>query len=248
MGVVAKGPLLVTEKESSASFLFGAIEHGWLGVAARAVAIVFFTSAFEPKTARLDKRGLVIVAVIGAALFAAVYDTLPEHVSGGNDGYYLLTCAAMALAWVLSAIGFAGVARAGGGAAAWIAMGLSIAQLPLMVFGIVLSEKTQDLKGSIGSVMIFGLLAIGLAGVSAPAMGARLARGFAGIVALSGLFGTLVSFALVIGAGFLHVRDPFHPLHDYAVPIVGDAAVAWAASLAYLVAPPVSSFGDKVAA
>jgi hypothetical protein len=240
LAVLAKGPLRVTEDASSASIVFGAIETGWLGVAVRVVAITFLAAAFDAKMARLDKRGLVVVAVIGAALFAATYDGMPVRAGGNNEGANLLSGASMALALVLSAIGFAGVARAGGGVGSWIAMALSIAQLPLLVYGLALSDKMQSLRAPIAAVLFFELLAIGVAGVTAPAMGARTARGAAGIVALSALFGTLLAFSLLLGGsiGFLHTRDPFGPLERFAFPIAGHAAVAWAASLAYLVAPP----------
>jgi hypothetical protein len=255
MSVIAKGPLLVTDKDSSATLVLSAIERGWFGVAARAVAIVFFASAFEPKSVSLSggeasplgKRGLVIVAVIGAALFTATYDTLPEHVSGASEGYTVLMVASMALAWVLSAIGFAGVARAGGGTGAWVAMALAIVQVPVLLVGLALMDRSQSLRDPLGAVMGFGLLAIGVAGVTAPGVGARAARGFAGILALTALFGTLLTLAGFLGAAMNLVhgaRAPGATLHMYAIPIVGHAAVAWAASLAYLVAPP----SDRVAA
>jgi hypothetical protein len=246
MGVIAKGPLLLTDKDSSASLLFGAVEHGWIGVASRACAIVFLASALEPTSERIEKRGLVIVAVIGAALFAATYDTLPQHISGTTEGFSILMVASMALAWVLSAIGFAGVARAGGGKGAWAAMALAIVQVPALLVGLALMDKTRSMLDPLGAVMLFGLLAIGIAGVSAPAMGARVARGFAGVLALASLFGTLATLALTLGAALniVHARETAGPLHMYALPIVGHAAIAWAASLAYLVAPP----SDKVAA
>jgi hypothetical protein len=244
MAVIAKGPLLVLAKEDLASDTLRAMESGWFGVAERLVAIVFFASAFEPTTTRLEKRGLVIVGVIGACLFAAVYMTLPEKWVHGIHG--VLASGALALSLVLSAIGFAGVAKSGGGAASWVAMALSILQIPMLVFGLVLSDKSASVMGAVGSTMMFILLAIGLAGVTAPSsLPARAARGFAGILALSALFGTLSSFALLLCAmlQLFHVREPYGPLHRFAIPIVGHAAVAWAACLAYLVAPP----SDRVA-
>ena len=249
MCVLAKGPLLVAEKEDTLALVFGAMERGWLGVTVRLVAIAFFAAAFDTQTARLEKRGLVIAGVIGAPLFAAAYTTLPEH-WGNNGAYGLLGSGALALGLVLSAIGFAGVARAGGGAGSWMAMALAIVQLPMLFFGLLLSDKYESVMGAVGATMLFILLAIGVAGVTAPQMGARAARGFAGILALSALFGTLVSFALLMGAvmNVVHAHDPYSPLHRFAIPLVGHAAVAWAACLAYLVAPPASVFGAKVAA
>jgi len=54
-------------------------------------------------------------------------------------------------------------------------------------------------------------------------LGARAARGFAGILALAALFGTLVTLALLLGVAMnlVHAREIGHPLHTFAIPLVG---------------------------
>jgi hypothetical protein len=244
LSFVGRGILALADKDSSAEIVAGAMAEGWASVFLATVAMAWFAIGVGAVGATAPPRRLGIgIGVAGTALLLAALTGLPNHVSGGHDGAIALPVAALALGWVLTAVGLGGLARAGGGGLAWAGMGLCIFQVLVLPLGIALGDKSgQQLAAGIGAVLPFGFLGLGLGALAAPALAVRSARLVAATMFLVGVFGSTLAAVLVFASaqGILHVRDPFWSLDTVMRPAGSTALALWAASLAYLVSPPAS--------
>jgi len=242
--VLAKGALLLSDKESSAHIVLEGVDMGWSRAAFDLTALSWLAVAVGPTgVAPLPRRVSASIGAAGAALLCAVLTGMPTHAPGGHEAVIAFPTLALALGWVLSAVGLGGFARAGGGGLAWVGMGLTIVQVLALPFGLAIGESVgQQLAAGLGVVLSFGLLGLGLGAVAAPQLDLRAVRGLAGVLFVVAVFGATLALLLVFVSArrILHVPDPFWSLHTFMLPAAGAALALWAACLAYLVAPPVA--------
>lgn len=227
------------DKESTSVIVTDAIAKGWGATATTLAAACFVAIAVSPAVEPLMRRVTTWFGVAGAALLSATLVGMPDHVSGGHDGATALLVLSLALAWVLSAVGLAGVARSGGGPAAWVGMGFSIAQVfALPVGGLAFADSMHALRAPMAMVLELGFFGIGLAALFAHKLGLGRARGLVGVLALVAVFGSFATLLRLATGHSAHTEDGLSALALYTYPVAYVAAALWAACLAYLVAPP----------
>lgn len=218
--------------------LIGAIASGWSGVSIWLAASSWLVVGLGPPPGPpISRRVTPILGAVGSLLIAA---TLGVHL---RDVSVLVVLATMFVAWVLSAIGLGGLARAGAGAPAWVGMAFVIAQLVLgfplgfFAFNRLMDSNFPDV---VGMTMLLGLSGFGIAAIAARALPYGAVRGLIGILFLVGAAGAVLALFTVL-MGSRDVDDPFWPLRDLMVPATSVALTLWAAYLAYVAFPPEPS-------
>jgi hypothetical protein len=161
-------------------------------------------------------------------------------------GYHAETLAAVTgffflVASILLACGAGAIARAGGGAAGWIGVGLVVLGLLSVVPSLaILSRGTDTAQVMFGMATPFALLGLAIAlfgWKGAPLEAAR--KLLAAAFAIAFVAGTLAWFALFLS--LLRVTDSRAPWRIFELvtrPTGAYALVSFAALLLYLAAPP----------
>jgi len=236
---------LPSEEIRSSPGDFGSIllatERGWSGTGVKLAAICVFVIGVGPLAVQpLPRRGGAIAGAIGAMLLVA------STTGATASGYHAETLAAVTgffflVASILLACGAGAIARAGGGAAGWIGVGLVVLGLLSVVPSLaILSRGTDTAQVMFGMATPFALLGLAIAlfgWKGAPLEAAR--KLLAAAFAIAFVAGTLAWFALFLS--LLRVTDSRAPWRIFELvtrPTGAYALVSFAALLLYLAAPP----------
>jgi hypothetical protein len=196
-------------------------------------------TGLEPST----RKGFAITAAIGTALLAAAVSSTPEELRGGHAFPALALLATMGVAWIVIAIGFAGLAKERFGGTAWAVLGLAIAHLiicgPLPFIGHAVDDHIRVVIAPVGLGML-GLAIAMLAARNAPLPTMRLAVG--ALLVLGTLGSCFTSSGIVLHEALdMHIRDADWGITRLTMTfgVMGMSAVA--AYLAILATPPSSA-------
>ena len=218
--------------------LLGAIASGWRGVSVRLAAVAWVVVGLgAPPGPAISRRVMPILGAVGALLIGTTLGVQFQEAS------LFVLLATMFVAWVLSAIGLGGVARAGGGGPAWAGMALVIAQLVLAFpIGFVVFNRRMDssFPDVVAMTMPLGLTGFGIAAVAGKALPHGAIRGLIGILFLIGASGAVLAL-FTVSLGSRDAETSFWALRDLLIPATSLATTLWASYLVYVALPPETS-------